>query len=103
MVFILIYLGSPPISIEAEQPGYYKKKVDNEDFCVASKKKLQKGRLERRVSLKKSLHHNPEIFVQFSSLGLSAPTTLACSGEVTKKLREKLNELELKATEIKQG
>jgi len=93
--------GSPPISLDADKPGFYKKKDDNEIFFAGSRKKGKKGRSERRMSLKKGLNHNPETFLQFSRLGLSPPSTMASVGEVTNQLREKLNQLEIQAAEIK--
>eukprot|EP00092_Neocalanus_flemingeri_P023675 GFUD01025677.1.p1 GENE.GFUD01025677.1~~GFUD01025677.1.p1 ORF type:complete len:631 (+),score=206.98 GFUD01025677.1:45-1937(+) len=93
--------GSPPISIDAEKPGFYKKKDDTEMFFAGSRKKNKKCRSERRMSLKKGLTHNPEIFIQFSSLGLTPPPSMANVGEVMKQLREKLNLLEVQAAEIK--
>merc|ERR1712240_704533 len=66
--------GSPPVSIDEDKPGFYKKKDDSEIFFAGSRRKSKKCRSERRLSLKKGLNHNPEIFQQFSSLGLSAPS-----------------------------
>jgi len=93
--------GSPPVSIDEDKPGFYKKKDDSEIFYAGSRRKNKKCRSERRLSLKKGLNHNPEIFQQFSSLGLSAPSNMATVGEVAMQLREKLNQLEIQAAEIK--
>ena len=97
----LLHLGSPPASIDEDKPGFYKKKEENEIFFAGSRRKSKKGRSERRFSLKKGLNHNPEIFQQFSTLGLLAPSSMATVGEVAKQLREKLNQLEIQAAEIK--
>jgi len=93
--------GSPPVSIDADKPGFYKKKDDTEIFFAGSRRKSKKGRAERRMSLKKGLNHNPDIFLQFSKLGLSAPSNIASLGEVARQLRERLNQLEIQAAEIK--
>lgn len=93
--------GSPPVSIDADKPGFYKKKDDTEIFFAGSRKKNKKGRSERRMSLKKGLTHTTETFLQFASLDLVPPPSTASVGEVTKQLREKLNKLEVQAAEIK--
>jgi len=93
--------GSPPVSIDEDKPGFYKKKDDSEIFFAGSRRKSKKCRSERRLSLKKGLNHNPEIFQQFSSLGLSAPSNISTVSEVATQLREKLNQLEIQAAEIK--
>ena len=101
MLSYLLLVGSPPVSIDEDKPGFYKKKDDSEIFYAGSRRKSKKCRSERRLSLKKGLNHNPEIFQQFSSLGLSAPSNMATVGEVAMQLREKLNQLEIQAAEIK--
>ena len=93
--------GSPPDSIDADKPGYYKKKEDHDVFFAGSKKKNKKNRNERRPSFKKCLNHNRETYLQFSSVGLEPPTSFFNIPEVIQLLREKLQKFELQAAEIK--
>ena len=93
--------GSPPDSIDADKPGYYKKKEDHDVFFAGSKKKNKKNRNERRPSFKKCLNHNRETYLQFSSVGLEPPTSFFNIPEVILLLREKLQKFELQAAEIK--
>lgn len=95
--------GSPPVSLDADKPGFYVKKKDenNEIFFAGSKKKVKRPRSERRLSLKKGVTHNPETFVQFSSLGIAPPTSPAAVPDVSRQLRDKLQQLELRAAEVK--
>ena len=91
---------SPPVSLDADKPGFYKKK-DDDVFFAGAKKTKKRNRSERRLSFKKGLNHNPETFKQFASLGLEPPSSLAQIEETIVKLKEKLNTFELKAAEIK--
>ena len=85
------FLGSPPTSIDADRPGYFKKKEESENiFFAGSKKSKKRNRNERRLSFKKGLFHNPETFKQFASLGLDPPSSIANSEEIIQKLRNKL-------------
>ena len=93
--------GSPPASIDADKPGYFKKKDDTDVFFVGSKKKNKKNRNERRPSFKKCLNHNRDTYLQFSSLGLEPPTSFVNIPEVIQQLRDKLNNLEIEAANIK--
>jgi hypothetical protein len=89
--------GTPPGSLEAPVPGFYKKKEDEEPvfFPGSSKKKSSKkggggGRNvgdHRRLSLRKSLSHSPEIFGQFARLSLAPPANLAELDSVLEQLR----------------
>jgi hypothetical protein len=88
--------GTPPGSLEAAVPGFYKKKEDEEEpvfFPGSSKKKSSKkggGRTagdHRRLSLRKSLSHSPEIFGQFARLSLAPPANLAELDSVLEQLR----------------
>ncbi len=90
--------GTPPGSLEAAVPGFYKKKEDDEPvfFPGSSKKKSSKkgsgggGRTaggDRRLSLRKSLSHSPEIFGQFARLSLAPPANLAELDSVLEQLR----------------
>ncbi len=89
--------GTPPGSLEAAVPGFYKKKEDDEPvfFPGSSKKKSSKkggggGRNagdHRRLSLRKSLSHSPEIFSQFARLSLAPPANLAELDSVLEQLR----------------
>ena len=93
--------GSPPDSIDAEKPGYYKKKEDHDVFFAGSKKKTKKNRNERRPSFKKCLNHNRETYLQFSSVGVEPPTSFVNIPEVIQQLRDKLQKFELQAADIK--
>jgi hypothetical protein len=87
--------GTPPGSLEAAVPGFYKKKEDEEPvfFPGSSKKKSSKkgggGRTagDRRLSLRKSLSHSPEIFGQFARLSLAPPANLAELDSVLEQLQ----------------
>ena len=97
--------GSPPVSLDQDAPGFYKKKKEEDTgeifFAGSGKKTKKRNRNERRLSFKKGLHHNPETFKQFASLGLDPPSSLAGVEEVVARLREKLSSLEMRAAETK--
>ena len=96
--------GSPPVSIDEDRPGYYKKKDESSEIFFAgsnSKKVKKRNRNERRLSFRKGLNHNPETFKQFSSLGLDPPSSLAHVEEILFKLKDKLKSFEMQAAEIK--
>ena len=97
--------GSPPVSLDQDTPGFYKKKKEEDTgeifFAGSGKKTKKRNRNERRLSFKKGLHHNPETFKQFSSLGLDPPSSLAAVEEVVTRLRAKLSSLEMRAAETK--
>ena len=97
--------GSPPVSLDQDTPGFYKKKKEEDTgeifFAGSGKKTKKRNRNERRLSFKKGLHHNPETFKQFSSLGLDPPSSLAAVEEVVARLQAKLSSLEMRAAETK--
>ena len=93
--------GSPPASIEADKPGYFKKKEDCDVFFAGSKKKTKKNRNERRPSFKKCLNHNRDTYLQFSSLGLEPPSSFLTIPDVIQKLRDKLVNFEMQAADIR--
>ena len=96
--------GSPPVSLDEERPGFYKKKEEGSEVFfagTAGKKTKKRNRNERRLSFRKGLNHNPETLKQFSSLGIEPPASILGVEEVITKLREKLSSLEMRAAEIK--
>ena len=95
--------GSPPVSIDEDKPGFYKKKEEGGEvfFAGTGKKTKKRNRNERRLSFRKGLNHNPETLRQFSSLGLEPPASILGVEEVITKLREKLSSLEMQAAETK--
>ena len=96
--------GSPPVSIDEDRPGFYKKKEEGSEVFfagTAGKKTKKRNRNERRLSFRKGLNHNPETLKQFSSLGIDPPASILGVEEVIIKLREKLSTLEMRAAEIK--
>ena len=98
-----ILVGSPPVSLDADSPGYYKKKDQNNEniFFAGSQKTKKRNRNERRLSFKKGLNHNPETFKQFASLGLEPPASAATVEKTKMKLEEKLRSFEIQAADIK--
>ena len=96
--------GSPPVSLDEDRPGFYKKKEEGSEVFfagTAGKKNKKRNRNERRLSFRKGLNHNPETLKQFSSLGIDPPASILGVEEVISKLREKLNTLEMRAADIK--
>ena len=95
--------GSPPVSIDEDKPGFYKKKEEGGEvfFAGTGKKTKKRNRNERRLSFRKGLTHNPETLRQFSSLGIEPPASILGVEEVITRLREKLSSLEMQAAETK--
>ena len=92
--------GTPPDSIDASQPGFYKKKDDVDPvFFPGSKRKSKKGRGERKMSLKKGLSHCPETFQQFAKLKLSPPSSLQEVNTAVELIKTKLKLFERLASE----
>jgi len=83
--------GSPPSSLDAWQPGFYRRKNDQVFHAGAATKKKKKQRSERKSSLRKVLAHNPETFQQFLSVGLQPPANVNDVGVVLKLLTDKLD------------
>lgn len=82
--------GTPPGSLEAAVPGFYKKKDDEEPvFFPGKKKAAKKGTRsgDRKLSVRKSLTHSPEIFSQFARLQLEPPATQGELASVLEQLR----------------
>ena len=78
--------------IEPKDGVFLYRKEDNEDtlFAGVSKKTSRRNsRNERRNSRAKVLHHNPEIYSQFSRFGLAPPSSTKDVATVMNSLRDK--------------